>query len=699
MLKTEKLYYQNSYQINFSAEVILTEKINSDKFRTLLDKTYFYPTSGGQPYDTGFLEGVHIFLVEEEDGLIWHYSREEIKKGRVKGEINFPRRLEHIQHHTGQHLLSQALIRILGYPTVSFHLGSSFATIEIDARELSDLEIKKVEELANQVIYENRLVKTHYFSESELKDYHLRKQPKKKCNSGEIRVIEIADFDLSPCGGTHARSTGELGLIKIIGKEKHKGKIKLDFLCGKRALTDYQLKNELVRKISANFSTSAEKLGNVFSIHLEEEKKKNKLINQLKKDFSVHQAKDFLAHSVQYKDFRLVKGIIVDYEPEILKKIAQTLIEAEKTISLLALIHEGNTHLVFCRSNFPEVDLKPFFQKTIQKISGKGGGKSDFLQGSGEKTNLKELLDFAEKEITSFLTIQPKEKGNKLHLGCGDIYLDGFLNIDLDPNSKADILMDITDLKFSPESCTKIVAHSCFEHLTYEEAALFLQECYRVLEPGGILDIEVPDIDEYAKKWANLPYQEKWAFHNYIVFWGGQWTPHQLHKSGWGAEFLGNNLAINGFKNFQSLPPLHPMKHYHMIRIVAEKALLSVEEEAKLSFFRGVEKLKRLNGQGAIIDFQKSINLEPNLTDNYPHLMLTAISGFSSYEYLLDYFQKVLLENPESYGPNLGIALIKSRQGDFLNAKRLYADLTKIIPAENYALQVLKKNLQSVGVI
>lgn len=219
------MYYQDSYLKEFKAKILKKVKINNHP-AVILDKTAFYPTSGGQPYDKGVIQDIPVVEVVEEGDMIIHILKKELKdniNSEVVGKIDWKRRFDHMQQHLGQHILSGALMEMWGVETLSFHLGEKICTLDIAKEKFSEEEAKKAEECANKIIFDNRLVNCYFVEgEEELKRLNLRKVPEK---TGEIRIIEVADFDISACGGTHCRATGEVGMIKITKWEKRGNKI------------------------------------------------------------------------------------------------------------------------------------------------------------------------------------------------------------------------------------------------------------------------------------------------------------------------------------------------------------------------------------------------------------------------------------------------------------------------------------------
>ena len=299
---TERLYYQDSYLKEFKARIIKKVRID-DQPAVVLDRTAFYPTSGGQPYDIGVIQDVSVVEVVEEGKEIIHILKDELKEdvgAVVTGKIDWERRFDHMQQHLGQHILSGALLKIWDFETVSFHLGEEVCTLDIIKEELTEKEVKKVEECANEVIFANRPVKCYFVEgEEELKRLNLRKMPERK---GKTRIIEVEDFDLSACGGTHCRTSGEVGLIKVTKWEKRGEKIRLEFICGRRAWEDYSWKHELVKNISNRLTVKDSELDEVIERMLEERKEIRKELKDFKEKLQDYEALDLLHNEVIIKD-------------------------------------------------------------------------------------------------------------------------------------------------------------------------------------------------------------------------------------------------------------------------------------------------------------------------------------------------------------------------------------------------------------
>ena len=274
-MTSTKLYYQDAYTTRFEATIV--ERIRQDnKTAVILDKTYFYPTSGGQPFDLGTLQNIPIYnvTVREEDDAVLHWiDTTELWQNEVTGQISWARRFDHMQQHTGQHILSQAFIQVAQAETVGFHLSDNSVTIDLHTGNLNPSQVEEAEHLANQIIWQNRAIHTRSVTVEQAKQLPLRKLP--PVRNGRLRLVEIEKFDLSACGGTHVRQTGEIGIIKIVKLERQNNKLRVEFCCGNRALFDYRLKNSIVNQLSTELTTGpAEIVDSV--VRNKEESKENR---------------------------------------------------------------------------------------------------------------------------------------------------------------------------------------------------------------------------------------------------------------------------------------------------------------------------------------------------------------------------------------------------------------------------------------
>src|SRR5258706_7035965 len=258
MPATERLYYQDSRLLEFDARVVSLSELDDGQIAVTLDRTAFYPTGGGQPTDTGTLGDARVVdcIDVEDDGVLHVIQGPAPEVGdTVHGKIDWPRRLDHLQQHTGQHILSAAFVRLFDAPTRSFRMLEHECEIDVALNDPTDDEIEQAVDLANQIIWESRPVKVSQVSSEAAAALPLRKEP---ARAGELRLIEISDFDLTPCGGTHAPSTREVGVIAGRSWERAQGLTRIHFMAGVRALADYRKANQTAREVAALFSSGRE---------------------------------------------------------------------------------------------------------------------------------------------------------------------------------------------------------------------------------------------------------------------------------------------------------------------------------------------------------------------------------------------------------------------------------------------------------
>ena len=380
---TEKIYYRDAYRRNFSA-VVKVKRNGSEGAVVQLDQTCFYPTSGGQPCDRGQLAGLEVLSVIEEAGEVLHFltgDRVEIGQA-VEGEINWSLRFDHMQQHTGQHLLSQAFIRVLEAETVSFHLGRESSTIDLDREELTAEDIYRVEDLTNRMIFENRPVEIHFVDSQEQHDLPLRKLSGRE---GMIRVIEISDFDFSACGGTHCCSTGQVGLIKIRKWERAKKRARVEFFCGWRALRDYRWKNRAIYRLSRLYSKLDREVVEAAQEHLGREDSQRKTISALQDSLLSYEAEELLAGSQIRNGVQVVCEVLQERDPAAVQDLVRRIIHgAEKRIALLGL-KSDTPFLCFGSSSDLSYNMGEWIREAAPLIDGRGGGNPNQAQAKGSR--------------------------------------------------------------------------------------------------------------------------------------------------------------------------------------------------------------------------------------------------------------------------------------------------------------------------
>jgi alanyl-tRNA synthetase len=377
----ERLYYLDSYCRNFNTRVS-KESLDSDgNFEVVLENTAFYPTGGGQPYDTGTLNGVTVLNVEEIDGEIRHSLAESLGTAtEVTGIIDWVRRFDHMQQHAGQHILSAAFAHLYGFPTMSFHLGKENLTIDLDTDDVSPEQLEAVEKLANDIVLENRMIETKWVSEDELEQYSLRKQ---LAVTGEIRLVIIPDFDYNGCGGTHPSSTGQVIGIKILSTEKHRGKVRVHFVCGGRILHQLHQKNNVVLETSKLLSAPEEGVIDATQRLLDTNKTLVKSLNEKEEQLLTFEAKDLLHN----KNQGIVKAVYSERTIQQLQKLARLLVaEAEDIVVLLVAENDDRLQFVAARGASVEKSMKQVSSAALPLIDGKGGGNDAFVQGGGKRS-------------------------------------------------------------------------------------------------------------------------------------------------------------------------------------------------------------------------------------------------------------------------------------------------------------------------
>lgn len=392
MPATERLYYNDSHLIEFQARVIdVTERV-SGWTAVVLDRTAFYPTGGGQPSDTGTLNGARVVeCIDDGERGVLHVVQglAPARDAIVSGRVDWLRRLDHMQQHTGQHILSQAFINLFNAPTKSFRVLESSCEIDVDLSNPSTEVIERAVELANNVVWEDRVITIHNVSSEEASAMPFRKEP---ARAGELRLIEIEGFDLTPCGGTHAYRTGEVGMIAMRSWERAKGLTRIEFVAGVRALADYRKANRTARDVAALFSTGRDDAPKYAAQMVEENKDLHRQVRVLEEVTAGVEADRLLASAVTQPDStRVVSHVFDSRDAEFLKKIAHVLMNHSQTIALLASRDKDAARLVFARSADAPGDMNALMREACTILDGRGGGKPDMAQGGGKNVDKLEL--------------------------------------------------------------------------------------------------------------------------------------------------------------------------------------------------------------------------------------------------------------------------------------------------------------------
>lgn len=399
---TQKLYYEDQYIREFTAEILnVIEK--EGLFHIELNKTAFFPGGGGQPCDIGFIEDSKVSYVYEAAGTIYHVSNKKpIKIHKAKCKIDWDFRFDGMQQHLGQHLLSAAFLELFGANTVSFHLGKDICTTDID-KHLSDEELEKAEELVNRYIFDMRPVEFLTPSKSELKKLSLRRVPDIK--EEELRVVRVMDTDTTACCGLHPKSTIEVQLLKIKGKEKAKGNLRIQYICGKRAAADalktYKFSSKLCRSFNCNEEEVLIKINNMTSEY-SSISAENKALKSQVADYEVQ---NIINSSETAANVRIVKNVFTNRDMKYVNLLASKLTSLENVVVLYGLKTDASANLIFmCSKDLKTINMNNLLKDAITLIDGKGGGSSFSAQGGGKSiNNLESAVDYAFSKVKTSL--------------------------------------------------------------------------------------------------------------------------------------------------------------------------------------------------------------------------------------------------------------------------------------------------------
>jgi alanyl-tRNA synthetase len=402
---TTKLYWHDSQLTQFSAQVV--DCFVQDGHRVVvLDQSAFYPGGGGQPHDTGAINAAPVLAVSlAADGRMLHHLEDDVpfKVGEaVTGAVDWPRRLEMLQQHTGQHILSQAFWQLCRAETRGFRIFEQVAEIDLTLdgppEELA-AAIGRAEELANAVVFDDRAVRLHTVTPAEAAQLPLRKE---SFSADCIRVIEIADFDWSPCGGTHAQRTGEVGLIAVRGWERAKRMTRVQFVCGVRALRDYRAANQTATGVARRLSVGRDEALEAVAQLMEAYKKLERRARALVELAAQAEAQALLEATPVTHRPRLILRIFADRDFDDVKLLAHCLVAHNGVLALLATRTREMVRLAFARSADLPVEVNTLLHTVCEKLGGRSGGKADFAQGGG--TRVAEL-ERALAEAAAALTV------------------------------------------------------------------------------------------------------------------------------------------------------------------------------------------------------------------------------------------------------------------------------------------------------
>jgi len=415
---TERLYYSDSFLKSFSSRISdireLSRTDGQSVWQVALDRTAFYPTSGGQPHDLGVLTATArsgavleipvVGVEEDEHGEVWHHTLKPLLAGtEVRGEIDWTRRLDHIQQHSGQHLLSAVFARELHAPTVSFHLGEASSTIDIAVESLAHHSLERVEHIANELIAEDRAVTMRTVDRGEadslLAAGTLRKLPERE---GTIRLIEIADYDLNACGGTHVRGTGQIGGLLIRGVERVRQGMRIEFVCGLRAVAAARADFTALTRGASLLSMARTEVPAGIERILADAKAGAKEGHKLREELATYHAIRLAIEEQIVDHLRVVRRVFADRDAEYVKLLASRLAASvPQTVGLLVSTHRDPALVVLVRSGDLEFHAGNLLKEALAALGLRGGGSADLAQGQVPGQQIEGLLDALGRSIRS----------------------------------------------------------------------------------------------------------------------------------------------------------------------------------------------------------------------------------------------------------------------------------------------------------
>ncbi|RPK24506.1 alanyl-tRNA editing protein [Paenibacillus xylanexedens] len=368
---TQKIYYDSAYTREWHTTI--TDRVDKeDGVYVMLAETAFYPHGGGQPCDLGQIGGIAVLDVNNEDGEVWHKLERAPEQTEVHCEIDWERRFDHMQQHTGQHLLSAITLKLTEAMTLSFHLGTEYDTIDVAAPELGANQLTAIEQEVNRQIYRNARINTSWVTAEEAAQLPLVKQP---TVTEDIRIVEIEGVEYNACGGTHVSATGEIGIIKLLKTEKVKGGTRIYFKCGTRALNEFTSTQHVLNNITVKLKTSKDELlERIEKMELEQKQLQTEL-NAVKTTNDAYYAEELLAA----REGLVIAQVFEDKSLKDMQSLATKLTADHEGLVLFASISEAKVVLAQ-NGQPPEWACGPFFKGNLGAYQGKGGGSEKMAQ-------------------------------------------------------------------------------------------------------------------------------------------------------------------------------------------------------------------------------------------------------------------------------------------------------------------------------
>ncbi|TVY07840.1 alanyl-tRNA editing protein [Paenibacillus cremeus] len=387
---TTKLYYESAYIQEWQTSITRTLE-REDGYYLTLAQTAFYPHGGGQPCDEGTINGIPVLDVSLEEDEVLHKVAQLPETTEVSCRVDWSRRFDHMQHHSGQHLLSAVCRDLVQAMTMSFHLGADYATIDVDKPELTPSELAAIEQEVNRHIYLNRRVVSYFVTSEQLAEMVLVKPPKVTEN---IRIVEIEGVEYNACGGTHVASTGEIGMIKLLKTEKQKGFTRIAFKCGTRALEEFNACQRILGVLATKFNTGKDEIIDRLEKWENEHKQLQGELAELKEKNNAYMAKELLAS----REGELVTHQFDEMTLKDLQALAVKL-AADGEVPVLLATREDNK-VVLAHSGSASLSCGAFFKAHLGSFNGKGGGSDKMAQaGFASWEDAEGFYTFARQEL------------------------------------------------------------------------------------------------------------------------------------------------------------------------------------------------------------------------------------------------------------------------------------------------------------
>ncbi|MFC2173003.1 DHHA1 domain-containing protein [Acidobacteriota bacterium] len=375
---TKKIYLEDAYRKEFTAEIIRTRPCEQG-CRVVLDRTCFYPEGGGQPCDLGMIGDSAVLDVAESGGEIVHTLTSELQGGETKGIIDWDRRYDHMQQHTGQHLLTRCFLKTAGADTVGFSLGKDYSTIELNSESLSQDDFYEAENRINRIVSEARSINIRWIDREQIELLGIRARGLPE-DVKSVRVIEIEGLDSTACGGTHLKNTAEIGPVHIIGTERIRGRQRIAFLCGERAHSDYRRRKEILQEVCTDLSTGADDLREIIRGKISEVRGYAKALESTRLELAGYMAEALFAGAEQADDVRVVAHIVDAWSMREITALAVEIASSGRAVALIGSKGKKSS-MAFAASPDSGIDAGKLMITAANAFGAKGGGTAELSRG------------------------------------------------------------------------------------------------------------------------------------------------------------------------------------------------------------------------------------------------------------------------------------------------------------------------------